>query len=434
MFIFLWALTLVVIGYPILRGLRRPSELTTLPFIASFFGAYFYLYMSYQASINLGGILPQRVLERAQLVVLAGFVALYLGWFTAPSAKKKAAGKSLSPKTMWQTGLAFLWAGAIADTAFRSSGVGFDTSAYWYMAYQVAYPASAMCVIALVGDRTLRSTLNYCLLLTPVLGIALPYLVAARRGPTLAWLLVATYSFALARRRPPSRAVIFGMLSLAGVLALIAVNARTDLANGDDFLTASRKLSVDKVVSERTRTVSDNEFAYHCAMVDTCLTTGRYQYGTGHALLFLSWIPRSLWQSKPGRGEGLLPPAKEVLEEVTGISMGAGMCAAGIADSFEQYGFAFVLYWFVLGRLGAKAYQRTHDSWFWQVTWVNVMACSHWLIAQGFAAFVVPMLLGEIVPVVTLLRARASRRGARPGTPRLVEAPAAPTSSLTRSN
>jgi hypothetical protein len=60
----------------------------------------------------------------------------------------------------------------------------------------------------------------------------------------------------------------------------------------------------------------------------------------------------------------------------------------------------------------------------WKGAWLNILACGHWLIAQDFGAFLVPMMLAQVTMLLVwfiyskLLRlgsgADSSRAIARP--------------------
>jgi len=85
----------------------------------------------------------------------------------------------------------------------------------------------------------------------------------------------------------------------------------------------------------------------------------------------------------------------------TGIDMGPGMSAAGFAFPFEDFGFFCVVFWFVLAVVASRVYHRARnsDSLLWKGAWLNILACSHWLIAQDFGAFFVPMMLAQATMV-----------------------------------
>jgi len=242
----------------------------------------------------------------------------------------------------------------------------------------------------------------------PVLYLLLPYLIGARRGPTMAWILTVVFSAVLGSQRAPSRKSVVLGLATAGVVALSVVSMRAFLEKGSSVTDAVASLSFEDVAFRKTREVADNEYVYHCALIATTTETGRYQYGTGHLGILFHWIPRTLWPDKPVRGGGLFPDARALMPSVTGISMARGMAAGSISDSFVQYGWFFPLFWIAVGWGAGLVWVRAlrPDDWFWKVTLVNVLSCAHWLVAQTVAAFAVPLLFGQIVPLVGVLYIR----------------------------
>jgi hypothetical protein len=417
LFWLLWSCGIAWLLFVFLRCLSKPTEMLGLPFVFAVFGGYFYVFMPYEAGIHLAGFLPPWTLEIGHACALLGLVSLWVGWWSSTRGiagfASDAAHGNADRRYLFHVGLGGCWVAFFGELSFGAFNTeGFGESAYWYMLFQLAYPAAALAIIALVQDRRLRTPLRLLLLVVPVARLALPYLLAARRGPTVAWVLTILFAVVLGARRTPSRRTIVLGLTSAGVLALTIFAMRGQLERGESFVDAASQVSFEDIALRRTRNVADNEYVYHCALIGTTLTTGRYQYGTGHLAVLASWVPRGLWPDKPVRGGGLFPDARALMPSVTGISMGRGMAAGTIADSFVQYGYAFPLFWAFLGWMGGLIWKRAlrPEDWFWKVTLVNLLACSHWLVAQSFGAFLVPMLFGQSVPIAGLLLERRRSR------------------------
>jgi hypothetical protein len=408
----LWALGIMCLGLILLTGLRRPFEMMGLPFVVAVFGVYFYVFMAFEAAVHLAGYLPPGTLEIGHLCAVLAIVSLWLGWWLSirrvilPSMPVPA---SLDRTRLFRLGAVALVVGSLGNwTFYRFNTEGFGETAYWYMLFQVAFPGAAACIIALVQDRRLRTPIRIVIVGGLVLYLLLPYLLSARRGPTMAWIITVLFSIALGSRRPPSRTSLLVGLGAAGAVALTFLSMRAVLERGETVSDAVASVRLSDVAFRKTRQVADNEYVYHCALIATTSETGRYQYGTGHLGILLHWVPRSLWPEKPERGGGLFPDARALMRPVTGISMARGMAAGAIADSYVQYGPLFPLFWVFLGWAAGLIWARAlrPEDWFWKITLVNVLSCAHWLVAQSAAAFFVPLLFGQFVPFIGALYLR----------------------------
>src|SRR5205823_5427950 len=179
-----------------------------------------------------------------------------------------------------------------------------------------------------------------------------------------------------------------GALMCLGILTLTFIPARNYMEENATVFEALEQTSVADAVAHKTKELGDNEFIYHCAVVATAHETGLYQYGTKLLMLLVHWVPREYWPTKPERGAGLHPSLKDQMPLVTGIDMGPGMSAEGFAYPFEDFGFYCVVFCFVLAAIATRIYRRARDSdsLLWKGAWLNILACSHWLIAQDVGA------------------------------------------------
>jgi hypothetical protein len=398
----LWVLTALLLAWPLYLSWREPKRMLELPFMVSIFGSYFYVYMAYQATVHLMAEVQAWTLDIGQLVVVLSLAAIFAGWYyalrketgRAPAAPHGTAGQE---RMAFRVGQTLCWIGVSMHAVWQSSGVGFETSAYYYMVSYCTYPGVGLCVMALLRDRAARSLLKWTFTFLPAIYMLAPQFMSARRGPTLAWGVLFLGAVALSGRVRIRFWMGAGSLLCLGIITLTFVPARSFLVENATFLQALEQTSVADAVAHKTKDVSDNEFVYHCAVVGTAYETGMYQYGTQLLMLFVHWVPREYWPTKPERGAGLYPSLKEQMPAITGIDMGPGMSAAGLAFPFEDFGFFCVVFWFVFAALATRVYHRARDSdsLLWKGAWLNIIACSHWLIAQDFGAFFVPMMLTQ---------------------------------------
>jgi hypothetical protein len=230
----------------------------------------------------------------------------------------------------------------------------------------------------------------------------------------VALLVVASIFFG--RQKALSHAAVLTALGGAGLLILAFLPMRGYLGEGNSFTQALGNVTTEEVVVSRTHQMGDNEYAYHCGMVATAYRAGMYQKGTKLLMLLLHWVPRSYWPEKPSRGDGLYPSVKDEMPVVVGIDMGPGMSAAGFAHMFEDFGFYAAVFWWAFGWVTAKIYLRaiSFSAPVWCIAWINIYSCAHWLFAQDFGAFFVPMLYAQVgaFAVLKLLGADIRRRDA----------------------
>jgi hypothetical protein len=162
---------------------------------------------------------------------------------------------------------------------------------------------------------------------------------------------------------------------------------------------AFQEITLKSAVSERGSKTSDNEFANHALQIEANLTTGLYQYGTSHLLIPLNSIPRRFWPTKPWRGQGLFPEAMPQHFTAVEHNLGVGGASGIVADSFNNYGWFFPVFWFILGRLLASVYIRAiqqGSSLRWKLHYVGICFASHWLVAQNLAEAFVPATIYQV--------------------------------------
>lgn len=407
----LWALTAIVAGYQVVRPLLTAEGLLGFPFVAGLAWLYFYVYMAYQVATSLQDFLPINALCLGQFVALISYLGLVMGWGAAmrrgASVRIASDYSQYPPERLWRLGMLFLLIAIVGQYTFA----GQETidiksaSAYWHMLYLLANPGIALCIAAIDRTPTQKRRLRYLLLALAASISLYPFLLGARRGPLFPAVIMATFAPILFSGKRPNRVVVLGALGGAGLLMLIFIAVRPYIYTADagGWSQGLSKLSVSSVVERRGETLGDNEYAYHCGIVWTLHRTGMYQYGTGELNLLTHWIPRQLWPDKPSLGGGLFPDVNEEIPNVMGWGRTVGSAYGGAAESFEQYGYFCPLFWAALAYFAGRSYsQALSHRLNKQMTYLGILAGTHWLVAQGFVPAFVPYCIFIIPPLVFL--------------------------------
>jgi hypothetical protein len=236
-----------------------------------------------------------------------------------------------------------------------------------------------------------------------LIAFMLPHVLNARRGPLFPAIIVILLVTPLTLRRPPNPYVYFGGLAATALAMLLFLQIRAVTYSGGTWGEALQTLSVSSAV-DRGQEAEDNEYVNSCQVISTVYQDGKYEYGTGHLELLVHWVPRAIWWSKPELGAGIYTNRElfDDVEEATGVRLlGTGASAAGVADSFIQYGVFCPLFWFALsaciGALYTKVLRSRSPQWMF--SYVGFICASHWLISQSFSAAFVPGMYFQLVPI-----------------------------------
>lgn len=414
----LWFATLCVCGWQITQAVLKPKLLLEWPFLVSVMWLYFYVYMAYAVVIEAEGYITDYALILGQLMPLLSLGGILLGWNLAkPEDPERAVpyAKLNNPLTIWWIGIALVIVGAAggyklqADRLAAGGVANFEgKSAYVYMLFYIGYPGMALALWVVSRWQGMES--KWTMWGTTVLAIVIfliPHILYLRRGPTFPAIMLLLLVPSLARKKAPNPVVYISGLALLGIALLVYVQLRTIMYNEGTWNDAFAAVNVKESVTERNKSVTDNEFVNNCHIIEALANNGKYQYGTGHMSLFLHWIPRDWWKGKPALGEGYYT-YDEFFEDVAASSgmklLGGGAAACGVADSFLQYGFLCPFFWMGLSWLASKAFWKGshYGEIVWMQAYIAFVIASHWLISQGFSAAFVPLVIFLIIPIVIL--------------------------------
>ncbi len=428
LFWFLWWLTACVAGWQILRVWVYPREVVGFATIVSLMWLYFYAWLPYQAVHNFMDAFPTRIWTLGQLIALLALLAFLAGWYWRLLSRRRTVPKPVPDfnyDRLWWAGIALIFIGKVSYNIFLASGREFDdTSAYWYMLLTVVYPGMAVCTVVLIASPQHRTIWRFVTLAVLVAVVVWPSLRGARRGPVFVTIISITMTYFIVRQRPPRPGVVLGVFVATGLLILTIYTGRRSVYSEGTWSEFFETVTVDEVVTERAARTSDNEFFNHCLALEANLRTGLYQYGTTHLAMLVHWVPRSYWPGKPSRGRGFFPTALYAVETEYAHNVGYGGAIACVEDTFDNYGYFFPIFWFIVGYGSASFFARSQDSGDlrWKMHYVGLLASSHWFIAQNLPEALVPFCFFQASYFAAFYLARVNpakspaptRRGPRP--------------------
>jgi hypothetical protein len=348
-------------------------------------------------------------------MALLCLVGLLAGWSVGRRVPLRSSrDKLIYPYTYLALfGIFFLLLGAAGNySVTRAQGEGtlnyHAASAYWYLLFYVGYPGLAIAVWALLKMKSPVRFVLWAVNVAALLAFIMPQVINARRGPLFPAILILLVVPPLTLRRPPSRLVYCGGLVALAVVMLLFLQIRQTIYNGGTWGDAFQKLDVSSAVVDRGEDADDNEYVNSSQLIGTLYQNGKCDYGTGHLELLVHWVPRALWPDKPALGDGSYSNDQlfDDVERATGVHLlgASGASAAGVADSFLQYGTFCPVFWFVLGFVIALVYNKvlyTCSPW-WMFSYVGILCASHWQISQSFTAAFVPGMYFQAVPLVVM--------------------------------
>jgi hypothetical protein len=407
----LWVLTAIAAGFQVLRPIVTTEGLIGFPFVAGLAWSYFYVYMAFDVAVSLRDFVPIRALCLGQFVALISFLGLVAGWEAAlrrgSSVRIRSDHNQYPADRLWRGGMLFLAMGIVGLYTLGSAGD--HPSAYWHMMYLIGYPGAALCIAAILRMPPQRRLLRIIALAVAVGILQYPFVYGARRGPLFPAVVMLSFAPILFSGKRPRRVVVLGALGGCGFVMLLFIAIRPFIYTENSGIRAEgwqqglSELSAQDVIESKGKHLGDNEYAYHCGVVWTLYRTGLYQYGTGYLNLLTHWIPRQAWENKPVLGEGLLPDVYEEIPNEMNWQMTPGASAGGAADVFEEFGFLSPLFWAALGYFAGRSYRRALSQRLGnEMTYLGLLAGTHWLVAQGFGAAFVPFCIFIIPPLVLL--------------------------------
>ncbi|MGO9113074.1 MAG: hypothetical protein ACLP9L_27900 [Thermoguttaceae bacterium] len=392
-----WYLTAILCCYPLLRAWKRPEEVLGFPVIGALMWLYMYEYLSYKIVASHPNLFPDSILTLVQFLPFVCFASFLAGWYLhlGQRPRTKSAAPSYSLRGLWNWGIGLLVVGDAGLYSFSYSESSYaTTSAYWYMLFQVAYAGIALCVAVLTLKRRTVETAGLVLFGALTCLLVAPFLLNARRGPTYTAIIAAAFSYLLVRQSSLKLWKVLGTLGAVGMLMIILVHARSYIVRGQSWQTAMQEGTTEAIHEERSTEVADNEFVNHAVKIEANLETGMYQYGTVHLAMLTHWVPRAFWPSKPQRSMGIYPAAMYHFNPGFYTNLGLGGAWGPVADSFDNYWYFCLIFWYFIGWGAAALYKRAigRDQLNWKMHYLAVLMSSHWFFAQCLTEALVPFM------------------------------------------
>ncbi len=407
----LWSATAGICVWKMAEGFLRPKLILEWPFLACAMWSYFYGYKAFAAKLFLNDYLTHGSEILGQFIPLQCLIAILLGWRYAKQSKKSyhPTPSKYSGFIAWLIGSALLLIGAWGNfSVMRVVASGSlhpeEASAYWYLLFYVGFPGLTIALWSLLKKPPIPLRLILWIILALELLIFMfPQVFTVRRGPLFSAVIILLLTPPLTRRKPPNPIIFCGGLAIVAMAMLLFVQARNTLYRGGSWSDTIAAIDLGDILKEQGDQPDDNEYINNCEVISTIFHNGKYQYGTGDLGLFLHWIPRSMWPSKPNLGEGYYSDEElfgDIAEDTGDRLLGHGAATGGVATSFLQYGFLCPFFWFGLSWAFGKVYARIHhqDDPRWLFCYVGFMCASHWLVSQSFAAAFVPGMCFQAIP------------------------------------
>lgn len=410
-----WGGTVILCLWKLIEAVVfRPMRMLEWPFFACTMWLYFFGYMAYKAKLTLSAYLGNGMSEIGQLMDFLCLVGLLAGWSVGKRipVRLKPSTQSYPYLFCWLAGMFLMVLGAAGNytvsQAQDEGDINYHTaSAYWYLLFYVGYPGLAIALWAALKSKSPARWFLIGLMLIDLVVFMLPQVMTARRGPLFPAIIVLLVVPPLTWRCPPNRLLYLGGLASVAVAMLLFVQVRFTIYNGGTWSEAFQKLDVNEAVVARGDEADDNEYVNNCQVIGTLYQNGKYNYGSGHLGLFLHWVPRAVWPTKPALGEGNYSGRVlfDDVEQATGVRLlGFGASYAGVADTFIEYGLLCPLFWFVQSALIGLVYRlviQTSSPW-WLFCYTGFICSSHWLVSQGFSASFVPGMYFQLIPLGVL--------------------------------
>lgn len=378
---------------------------------------YAWMPLKLNSSGGLDGFFQRDQLQFVQLLILGGITCFVLGCLSVgcrvptdqPPDQIPLEGLPvllIGGTLMGFVGLA-AWAvqiinvGGIYDAFSQSYGGGWDDNGYVRDASLLMFPA-----FLLILGVSVRTGFRITYLFLMILFIA-PWMVQAvftsRRGPTFMITIILALGWYMNRWKRPSLAFAGAAGLLLGFLLLFLVTNRGNIYLGSD------QQFTTEVTSIVEKPDTGNEYIYGAGSILSAEQRNTFFWGRRLlAQIVVRPIPHTIWPTKyedfgvpelthnAGTGEGF--------SETLGWEGASGSAPAIIADLWMEFRWLTMPVLWVIGRLYARVWQKTHlIGGPWITQYIIVAALSIYFVMQTMEAVVFRLLILSL-PMWTVWR------------------------------
>lgn len=281
--------------------------------------------------------------------------------------------------------------GGLYDAFSNAYSGGWDDNGYVRDASLLMYPAFLLIIAA---ATTSRVRFGYaCLAVVFLVPWMIQAVLTSRRGPAFMITVTLAMGWYMNRRRRPSLAMAGAGGLFVGFLLLFLVTNRQNIYIGSD-----QELTTD-VANIVERPDTGNEYIYGAGAIISSEQRGYFYWGRRYAAqIVVRPVPHTIWPTKyedfglpemnknAGTGEGFV--------ETLGWEGAHGSAPGVVADLWLEFQWFNMPVLWILGRLYARVWQKTHlTGGPWITQYVVMTALSIYFIMQTMEAVIFRLLI-----------------------------------------
>ncbi len=347
---------LCLLGWQMLKVFWKPELVFEYPY---FIAAVFWVFIIPQAFslLKFPGAVSQDAVADVMLMCCLCMGAAMLGYRLSPSAVIfRHLSIPLNPARVFHVGLFFILCGYffsyLVATSERqmtdASGLTGIATVYLFFAGLV-FPGFAICLILFLSQPSI-----FRLMATLAGGfIPIIYVLGARREPAVMLGLIVVLAIYYAKRKVPSRLMIFGSLSFA-MLAIPATGTYRGLVDYKNELDAFRQLHLIQNFKDYFGRESVLELRNGAAVIDSTQRFSTYDFGAGYwNQIVFRFIPAQFvgMDRKNALMIGTTVEKMGTNQTASGYEIWTGSTITGMGDAFRHFGWFGCLFFAALALL-----------------------------------------------------------------------------------
>ncbi|MES2505737.1 MAG: hypothetical protein V4599_03480 [Verrucomicrobiota bacterium] len=357
-------LLLAILTWMFLKVLVKPSLVFEYPhFIASVFLVF--IVPQAFSLLQFPGSVSKDAVTDVMLMCCLCMLASIVGYSLSPSLKiLRRLAVEVDPGRIFHVGLAFIACSyfftyllATTEQQFtEASGLTGRATVYLFFAGLV-FPGFAICLLLFLQQPTL-----FRLLATLVGGIIpVLHVVGARREPAVMLGLTVVLGLYYARRKVPSRLLIFGSLIFV-MLAIPATGTYRGMVLYRGEIGALKQLDLWDNFRDYFSRESVLELRNGAAVIESTQRFSRYDYGAGYwNQIVFRFVPAQFvgMERKNALMIGTTVEKMNMDRTENGYEISTGSTLTGMGDSFKHFGWFGCLFFLVLALFFRSLWQAS---------------------------------------------------------------------------